>query len=80
MSKSDRFFELIQLLGRAKRPLIVYELAEALDVSKRIIYRDIATLQSMQTPILGEPGIGHVMRKGYNLPAINFDIDEAMRF
>ena len=77
MSKSDRFFEIIQLLRRAKRPLLAREIAEELEVSRRTIYRDIATLQAMQTPILGEAGVGYVMRKGYDLPPINFDIDEA---
>lgn len=77
MSKSDRFFEIIQLLRRAKRPLLAREMAEELEVSRRTIYRDIATLQAMQTPILGEAGVGYVMRKGYDLPPINFDIDEA---
>jgi predicted DNA-binding transcriptional regulator YafY len=77
MGKTTRFFEIIQLLRHAKRPLLARELAEELEVSRRTIYRDIATLQSMQTPILGEPGVGYVMRKGYDLPPINFDIDEA---
>ena len=77
MSKSTRFFDLIQLLRRASGPLTAAEIAAALEVSKRTVYRDIATLQSMQTPILGEPGIGYVMRKGYDLPAINFDTEEA---
>ncbi|XDA98607.1 YafY family protein [Sulfitobacter sp. LCG007] len=77
MGKSDRFFEIIQILRRATRPMRAQELAEELEVSRRTVYRDIATLQSMQTPILGEPGVGYVMRKGYDLPAINFDVDEA---
>lgn len=77
MAKSDRFFEIIQILRRAKRPMLARELAETLEVSRRTIYRDIATLQAMQTPILGEPGVGYVMRRGYDLPAVNFDIDEA---
>ncbi|WP_298921250.1 YafY family protein [uncultured Roseobacter sp.] len=77
MGKTSRFFEVIQLLRQASRPLRAQELADQLEVSKRTIYRDIATLQSMQTPIVGEPGIGYVMRKGYDLPPINFDVDEA---
>ncbi len=43
----------------------------------RTVYRDIASLQAMQIPILGEPGIGYVMRRGYDLPPVNFDVDEA---
>ena len=31
----------------------------------------------MQTPIYGEPGIGYVMRKGYDLPPINLEVEEA---
>jgi predicted DNA-binding transcriptional regulator YafY len=77
MSKSTWFFEIIQMLRAAKAPLLARDMAETLEVSPRTIYRDIATLQSMQTPILGEPGIGYVMRKGYDLPPINLDVEEA---
>ena len=65
------------MLRAAKAPLLARDMAETLEVSPRTIYRDIATLQSMQTPILGEPGIGYVMRKGYDLPPINLDVEEA---
>lgn len=77
MSKITRMFELIQVLRGADRPVMAREIAEQLEVSKRTIYRDIAALQAMRTPIYGEPGVGYVMRKGYDLPAINFDVDEA---
>lgn len=77
MSKTTRFFEVIQLLRAAKHPVLARELADALEVSVRTIYRDIASLQAMQTPILGEPGIGYVMRKGYDLPPLNLDVEEA---
>ena len=77
MSKTTRLFEVIQLLRGAKRPVLARDLASALEVSVRTVYRDIASLQAMQTPILGEPGVGYVMRKGYDLPPINFDVDEA---
>jgi len=76
-SKTTRFFEIIQLLRDAKKPLLARDLAEVLEVSVRTIYRDIGSLQAMQTPILGEPGVGYVMRKGYDLPPINLDVDEA---
>ena len=77
MSRSARLFELIQLLRSANKPLLARDLAEALEVSIRTVYRDICALQAMQTPILGEPGVGYVMRKGYDLPPINFDVEEA---
>lgn len=77
MSKSARFFEVIQLLRAAKKPLRAQDISDELEVSIRTIYRDIAALQAMQTPIMGEPGVGYVMRKGYDLPPINFDVQEA---
>ena len=77
MSKSSRLFEIIQLLRAAKAPLLAQQMANSLEVSKRTIYRDIATLQAMQTPIYGEAGIGYVMRKGYDLPPLNLDVEEA---
>lgn len=77
MPKSDRLFEVIQILRAATAPLKAADIAAILEVSKRTIYRDIATLQAMRTPIHGEAGIGYVMRRGYDLPPINFDVDEA---
>ena len=44
MTKSSRFFEIIQMLRGAKRPLLARDMAEQLEVSVRTIYRDIATL------------------------------------
>ena len=77
MPKSDRLFEVIQILRAANAPMKADDIAATLEVSKRTIYRDIATLQAMRTPIYGEAGIGYVMRHGYDLPPINFDVDEA---
>jgi predicted DNA-binding transcriptional regulator YafY len=77
MARSDRFFEIIQILRAANAPIKAASIAEMLEVSKRTVYRDIATLQAMRTPIYGEAGIGYVMRHGYDLPPINFDVDEA---
>lgn len=77
MSKADRLFDIIQLLRSARQPMRAQDIAAAVEVSIRTIYRDIATLQAMQTPIVGEPGVGYVMRKGYDLPPINLDDEEA---
>lgn len=76
MPRSNRLFEIIQILRAAPQPVRAQDLAEKLEVSERTIYRDIAALQSMRTPIDGEAGIGYVMRKGYDLPPLNFDEEE----
>ncbi|MVO16178.1 helix-turn-helix transcriptional regulator [Parasedimentitalea huanghaiensis] len=75
--RSARMFEIIQLLRSANGPCTAQNIADILEVTKRTIYRDIASLQSMRVPIEGEAGIGYVMRPGYNLPPVNFDIEEA---
>lgn len=77
MSRSDRMFEVIQLLRRAKAPMTADEMAEALEVAKRTIYRDIAALQAMRVPIEGEAGVGYVMRPGFDLPPLMFTAEEA---
>lgn len=76
MRKSSRLFEIIQILRGARQPMTADALAQALEVSVRTIYRDIAALQAMRTPIQGEAGIGYVMRAGYDLPPLNFDAEE----
>lgn len=46
MARSDRLFEVIQILRAAHAPLTAAQMAQRLEVSARTIYRDIATLQS----------------------------------
>lgn len=76
MSKSNRLFEIIQILRAADGPIRAEDLAARLEVSVRTVYRDITALQAMRTPIEGEAGIGYVLRRGYDLPPLNFDEDE----
>lgn len=76
MSKSGRLFEIIQILRAANRPMTAQSIADTLEVAKRTVYRDIATLQGMRVPIEGEAGIGYIMRPGYDLPPLMFDAEE----
>lgn len=76
MQRSTRLFEIIQLMRAAHRPVRAEDMAEQLEVSVRTVYRDIAALQGMGTPIEGEAGIGYIMRRGYDLPPLNFDQEE----
>jgi predicted DNA-binding transcriptional regulator YafY len=45
-------------------------------VSLRTIRRDIATLQEMGAHIVGEAGIGYILRPGFLLPPMSFTADE----
>lgn len=76
MQRTDRLFELIQLLRRASGPVSSGYLAKQLEVSQRTIYRDIVTLQSMRVPIDGEVGVGYVIAGEYDLPPLNFGHEE----
>ena len=76
MSRTDRLFELILLLRRARKAMTAAQLAEALDVAPRTIYRDVATLMAMRVPIDGEAGVGYIMRSGYDLPPLMLDREE----
>ncbi len=76
MSRSIRFFDIIQILRRTKAPVTAQRIAETLEVTKRTIYRDIASLQASGLPIHGEAGIGYIMRSGYDLPPLMFEPEE----
>lgn len=77
MGRSVRMFEIIQLLRNSDMPCTAQTIAETLEVTKRTVYRDIASLQALRVPIEGEAGVGYIMRSGFDLPPINFDVDEA---
>lgn len=76
MARSSRFFEIIQLLWHARGPLTAAAIADALEVTKRTIYRDIVTLQSMRVPIEGAAGVGYVLQPGFLMPPLMFDAEE----
>jgi predicted DNA-binding transcriptional regulator YafY len=76
MRRSDRLFDIIQRLRTAPQPTTAAALAGGLEVTVRTVYRDIATLQARRVPIEGAPGIGYVLRKSFDLPPLNFTIDE----
>lgn len=76
MSRTQRLFELIQLLRRHRYPVSGHHLAETLGVSLRTLYRDIATLQAQGAFIEGEPGVGYVLRPGFMLPPLMFSEEE----
>src|SRR5882757_5168475 len=51
-------------------------IAERLEVTVRTVYRDIATLQARRIPIEGAPGLGYLLRRGFDLPPLMFTADE----
>jgi len=76
MPRADRLLELMQHLRRHRHPVSGAALAEALGVSLRTLYRDIAALQARGARIDGEPGVGYVLRPGFMLPPLMFSEEE----
>ena len=67
MSRSNRLFDLIQILrdGRLHRAA---DLAGVLGVSVRSIWRDMAMLTASGMPVEGERGVGYILRQPITLP------------
>lgn len=63
----------VTLTGLARRR----RLRKSWTVTKRTVYRDIASLQALKISIEGEAGVGYIMRSGFDLPPITFDTEEA---
>src|SRR5712671_6187057 len=76
MRRADRLFDIIQNLRTSPHPVTAAALADKLEVTVRTIYRDIAALQASRVPIEGAPGLGYVLRRGFDLPPLMFTADE----
>jgi predicted DNA-binding transcriptional regulator YafY len=75
MRRTDRLFELIQILrdGRLHR---ASDMADQLEVSVRTIWRDMATLIGSGLPVEGERGVGYILRSPITLPPMILSPDE----
>ncbi|MGV8830887.1 MAG: helix-turn-helix transcriptional regulator [Devosia sp.] len=76
MSRTARLLDLLQLLRNRSTPVSGTDLARDLSISIRTLYRDIATLQAQGADVVGEPGLGYVLRPGFTLPPLMFSADE----
>jgi predicted DNA-binding transcriptional regulator YafY len=76
LSRTQRLFDLLQILRCHRYPVSGQQLAQELKVSLRTVYRDIATLQQQGACIEGEPGLGYVLRPGFMLPPLMFSEEE----
>lgn len=76
MSRTERLFDLMQILRRHRYPAAGHALAQEMNISMRTLYRDIATLQQQGAEIVGEAGVGYVLRPGFMLPPLMFSQQE----
>jgi predicted DNA-binding transcriptional regulator YafY len=68
--------KLIEEFRRRRSLVSGNDLAQALGVSIRTLYRDIASLRALGADIEGEPGLGFMLRSGFLLPPIMFTAEE----
>jgi predicted DNA-binding transcriptional regulator YafY len=75
MRRTDRLFDLILILrdGKLHR---ARDMAQALEVSARTIYRDMDTLVASGVPVGGERGVGYMMTDAITLPPLNLSMAE----
>jgi len=76
MSRAERLLSLIEEFRRHRRPVSGHDLAGALGISIRTLYRDIASLRALGAEIEGEPGVGYILRPGFLLPPVMFTVEE----
>lgn len=76
MNRVDRLMAIVVHL-QGRRVVRAEELAAHFEISVRTVYRDIAALGEAGVPIMGEPGVGYALMKGYSLPPVMFTADEA---
>lgn len=75
MRRAGRLFRLVQQLRR-RRVSTAAQLAGALGVSVRTVYRDVRDLSVSGVPVVGEAGVGYALARGFEVPPLMFTAAE----
>jgi len=76
MRRTERLFQIIQILRANRSPVTGQSLADELEISLRTLYRDMAELIAQRVPVTGEAGTGYVLGDGYDMPPLMLTADE----
>lgn len=76
MRRTERLFQIIQILRSTRSPITGRKLADELEISLSTLYRDVAELHAQRIPITGEAGVGYVLDDGYDMPPLMLTADE----
>ncbi len=79
MRRSERLTEIVEII-RDGRIHLARDIAVALEVSERTVYRDIATLIASGVPVDGERGVGYMLRDPVFLPPLTLSRPELEAF
>jgi len=76
MRRTERLFQIIQILRTNRSAVTGRSLADELEISIRTLYRDMAELMAQRVPVTGEAGTGYVLDDGYDMPPLMLTADE----
>lgn len=76
MRRADRLIKITHFLRKRRQAVTAQQIADAFEICKRTVYRDLQCLMDNGVPIRGEAGVGYTINKQYYLPPIAFDADE----
>ena len=76
--RADRLFRLVAEMRGRRLAVTAGQLASALAVSPRTLYRDIRDLMASGVPIEGEAGVGYLLDPSFELPPIMFTREETL--
>lgn len=76
MRRTERLFQIIQILRASRSPITGQALADELEISIRTLYREIAELTAQRVPVTGKAGTGYVLNDGYDMPPLMLTADE----
>lgn len=76
MRRADRLFRIVEYLKARREAVTADELAAEMQIGVRTIYRDVADLRTSGVPIVGEAGVGYLLRREYVLRPLMFDVEE----
>ncbi|MGI9370367.1 MAG: helix-turn-helix transcriptional regulator [Ruegeria sp.] len=76
MRRTERLFQIIQVLRASGSPVTGKTLADELEISLRTLYRDMAELIAQRVPVIGEAGTGYILDDGYDMPPLMLTADE----
>jgi len=73
MRKSERLFQIVNILRGRRSVITAEQLSERLDVSERTIYRDMQALVLSGMQIESEAGVGYRLKPKFDIPPLMFD-------
>jgi predicted DNA-binding transcriptional regulator YafY len=76
MNRVDRLMATVVHL-QSRRVVRAEDIATRFEISLRTVYRDLSALGEAGIPIVAEAGVGYSLAKGYLLPPVMFELEEA---